>query len=402
MLGKASFPRHFGWAPVLITSNRMAGPISQDGTKVAWASRTNSPMSTRGERTTSIPPASPPDSRSPPIILPLSEQRFADSSPSPYPTQSSALGNNPQGHSPFGASDGVIPLSSDGQYNPFEMGGMYLPGVNNDADGLLTPNRETASAPAELHQIHRKITMDTPETKFSADAAPGHHDYPNQQLLGMKTHSARIQKHASQFQTTLSLQQAVEEQSQQGSHEFHLDKTAPIRALKHPPASSSTGAGGQLGNSLMGIIEEQRGQSDTPESLLEARKKGELLRAKDEDEHAPSPGQAEGAIDKPTEDPQTWGEPFKLQWIKTERLPFYRTRHLRNPWNHNREIKVSRDGIELEPSVGQALLEEWDRVVEVPPTEKVTQQAGQGGTAGGRHGRGRGRGGAGGGQRGKG
>ena len=117
---------------------------------------------------------------------------------------------------------------------------------------------------------------------------------------------------------------------------------------------------------------------------------------------APSPGQAEGAIDKPTEDPQTWGEPFKLQWIKTERLPFYRTRHLRNPWNHNREIKVSRDGIELEPSVGQALLEEWDRVVEVPPTEKVTQQAGQGGTAGGRHGRGRGRGGAGGGQRGKG
>ncbi|KZT11880.1 uncharacterized protein LAESUDRAFT_618092, partial [Laetiporus sulphureus 93-53] len=54
------------------------------------------------------------------------------------------------------------------------------------------------------------------------------------------------------------------------------------------------------------------------------------------------------------------GNPFKVQWVRTERLPFYRTRHLRNPWNHDREVKVSRDGTELEPSVGQALLDEWD------------------------------------------
>lgn len=59
--------------------------------------------------------------------------------------------------------------------------------------------------------------------------------------------------------------------------------------------------------------------------------------------------------------PETWGTPFKVQWIRTERLPFYRTRHLRNPWNHDREVKVSRDGTELEPHVGQALLDEWDK-----------------------------------------
>lgn len=249
--------------------------------------------------------------------------------------------------------------------------------------------------------------MDTPETKFSVEAVPGHHGYRNQQLFGMKTHSARIQKHAPHFQATLSLQQAVEEQSQQGSHEFHLDRSAPARALRHPPASSSTGAGGQFGNSLMGTIEEQRGQSETPEALLEAGGEGECPRVTDEEgpERAPSPSQAEGAADKRTEETQTWGEPFKLQWIKTERLPFYRTRHLRNPWNHNREIKVSRDGIELEPSVGQALLEEWDRVVDAPPTEKATLQAGQEGTGGGggrQQGRGKARGGGGGGQRGRG
>jgi hypothetical protein len=56
-----------------------------------------------------------------------------------------------------------------------------------------------------------------------------------------------------------------------------------------------------------------------------------------------------------------WGTSFKVQWIKVQRLPFHRTRHLRNPWNHDREVKVSRDGTELEPGVGQALLDEWEK-----------------------------------------
>ncbi|KAJ7643607.1 hypothetical protein FB45DRAFT_278656 [Roridomyces roridus] len=48
---------------------------------------------------------------------------------------------------------------------------------------------------------------------------------------------------------------------------------------------------------------------------------------------------------------------FALQWICTEWLPFTRTRHIRNPWNSGREVKVSRDG--TEPGGAQALLEEW-------------------------------------------
>ncbi|KAJ6557499.1 YT521-B-like domain-containing protein [Mycena capillaripes] len=54
-----------------------------------------------------------------------------------------------------------------------------------------------------------------------------------------------------------------------------------------------------------------------------------------------------------------WGQEFKLQWLCTERLPFRRTRHIRNPWNRDREVKISRDGTELETQVGHALLEEW-------------------------------------------
>ncbi|RBR04121.1 uncharacterized protein FIESC28_11627 [Fusarium coffeatum] len=59
---------------------------------------------------------------------------------------------------------------------------------------------------------------------------------------------------------------------------------------------------------------------------------------------------------------KTWGKPFKLEWLSTSRLPFYRTRGLRNPWNSNREVKIARDGTELEPSVGRRLIGLFNRV----------------------------------------
>ncbi|KAK2768776.1 YTH domain-containing protein 1 [Arachnomyces sp. PD_36] len=52
---------------------------------------------------------------------------------------------------------------------------------------------------------------------------------------------------------------------------------------------------------------------------------------------------------------QTFGKPFRIEWVCAERLPFYRTRGLRNPWNANREVKIARDGTEIEPSVGKRL-----------------------------------------------
>ncbi|KFA64185.1 hypothetical protein S40285_00873 [Stachybotrys chlorohalonatus IBT 40285] len=65
---------------------------------------------------------------------------------------------------------------------------------------------------------------------------------------------------------------------------------------------------------------------------------------------------------------QTWGKPFKLEWLSTTRLPFYRTRGLRNPWNSNREVKIARDGTELEPSVGRRLIGLFNRLQSPPPS----------------------------------
>lgn len=81
----------------------------------------------------------------------------------------------------------------------------------------------------------------------------------------------------------------------------------------------------------------------------------------EEESGSPDKGPGEGI------DGQDLGRPFKIEWISTTRLPFYRTRGLRNPWNANREVKIARDGTELEPSIGKRLVQMFHRPAHVVP-----------------------------------
>jgi hypothetical protein len=72
-------------------------------------------------------------------------------------------------------------------------------------------------------------------------------------------------------------------------------------------------------------------------------------------------GSIRSGPDSSTSEPKAWGKPFRLEWLSTARLPFYRTRGLRNPWNSNREVKIARDGTEFEPSVGRTLIGLFNR-----------------------------------------
>ncbi|TPX65916.1 hypothetical protein SpCBS45565_g04818 [Spizellomyces sp. 'palustris'] len=58
--------------------------------------------------------------------------------------------------------------------------------------------------------------------------------------------------------------------------------------------------------------------------------------------------------------PPKWGTPFKVNWMIIHPLPFSRVKHLRNAWNANKQVKVSRDGIEVETSIGKRLLQEFE------------------------------------------
>lgn len=50
-----------------------------------------------------------------------------------------------------------------------------------------------------------------------------------------------------------------------------------------------------------------------------------------------------------------YGRNFRLKWLKLCELSFNKTRHLRNPYNDNLPVKISRDCQELEPAVGDQL-----------------------------------------------
>jgi hypothetical protein len=69
--------------------------------------------------------------------------------------------------------------------------------------------------------------------------------------------------------------------------------------------------------------------------------------------------------------PQPFGKPFKITWVSTDRLPFYRTRGLRNPWNANREVKIARDGTEIEPSVGRRLTAMFGQLFPVQQPQSI-------------------------------
>ncbi|KAG6877696.1 hypothetical protein C0993_005021 [Termitomyces sp. T159_Od127] len=151
------------------------------------------------------------------------------------------------------------------------------------------------SAPAELGAVHEKINRRALSARHSTD----HH------LLIPMVRNEPV------------------------PDDFKLDPTAPVRAMRS-----------------------KRGDSPLEVVVEEAEKTG------DDATSAKDGSRGQGTIEK-REKRDDWGESFKLEWLSTEKISFQKTRHLRNPWNHNREVKVSRDGTELEPSVGRKLITDW-------------------------------------------
>ncbi|XP_022787024.1 YTH domain-containing protein 1-like isoform X2 [Stylophora pistillata] len=70
------------------------------------------------------------------------------------------------------------------------------------------------------------------------------------------------------------------------------------------------------------------------------------------------------------------GGVFKLEWLNRRELWFSKCLHLRNPWNDNKEVKICRDGQEVEPAVGEALCRLFpeDETVELNPAHHLSTE----------------------------
>ncbi|KAI0631960.1 YT521-B-like domain-containing protein [Trametes polyzona] len=292
---------------------KMAGPIMRGEERVSWASRTDSPSHRRSSAQSSQRD-SPPTGRRDPLYFSPSEQRY--------------------GESPF-------PMSPEAQSRP-------PPSASSRAAALEAIERDTLSAPAEMLQPHRNLSL-------------GHE--------GHRGHPPSFSADANVVRPVAPLI-AGRKQAATQPEEIHLDRTAPLRAVRNPqaPEAPRPREDGSLGT----VAEvDERAHADEP-----SRGKGKGKEVEGEGEGAGTgAGEGEPAEAPARDEGPVWGEPFKVEWVRTDRLPFTRTRHLRNPWNHDREVKVSRDGTELEPSVGQALLDEWDKLEEAQAQAPATPAA---------------------------
>ena len=207
--------------------------------------------------------------------------------------------------------------------SPLPLDGVHGKSATDPGSGQ--PHNHPQSAPGMFGAKYDFPSMKTPEMKYSLDQARIRPKARNQPIVH--------------------------------NDDFELDFSAPIRAMR-----SGKGKSGSRRTSL--------------HSLEKVEERAEEL-VDDVQESTFSPEQGEKAENM-------WGDCFAVEWISTERLPFHRTRQIRNPWNHDREVKVSRDGTELEPTVGQRLLDEWHRLADRQQDQLtleggVDTQAGHGG-----------------------
>ncbi|XP_046753657.1 YTH domain-containing protein 1 [Diprion similis] len=71
------------------------------------------------------------------------------------------------------------------------------------------------------------------------------------------------------------------------------------------------------------------------------------------------------------------GGVFKVDWICRKELPFTSTLHLYNPWNDGKQVKIGRDGQEIEPRVAEELCRLFpeDEGIEMTPILRKSKEA---------------------------
>ena len=336
----------------------MAGPIGKTGDRISWASRTDSQHSQNSHSpaasfTSSVPgkgsqvnetipeenEGNPPENKDGDnlgeenrmsgeerrgfMLFSPSEHRLADDSPQPVtPATQKRLANAEE------VDKGkVMPSAERNTAPPTDRRYDLIHAVPRSGD-------IPSSAPAVMGQPYRKIT---------------HSRVGN---LGSETIDPRLlRRHFPDVQLDSEAPlRAVRDQDSRKSDKAHSTR---MDADKHEHGATRTsGSGSGSGSKLREVVQAEQLESSSDEDSspgpIEAG--------------SSAPTQVEGGKERDCDDESApWGSPFKVQWIRVKKLSFTRTRHLRNPWNHEREVKVSRDGTELEPSVGQALLDEWDK-----------------------------------------
>lgn len=341
---------------------RMAGPIHKGEERVPWASRppeaSGSALSPRS-LSFDANAAADESNESPSALLRHSPRSFGSLDPEtgrhpePSPQQFISLPADSSYFTPSAehvVTESPLPAESRGgtEQNPMSKPDATLEPVNHTHDSRT----KRGSAPAALGP-HRQLTASTLSAGLSLDG------WKNDVVAKMSGQPG-IPGVAVDENFKLEIPEKAKHRGE-GHESGGSDESEEWRemALSHDDPDIS----GNGSRTILKSVAEEMGDADEDDFLptaigtgLERAISVPALHPLENDVAAPEMSRkkdggvfAAAALDRPAGE---WGESFRIEWIKTERLPFHRTKHLRNPWNHDREVKVSRDGTELEPTVG--------------------------------------------------
>lgn len=232
---------------------------------------------------------------------------------------------------------------------------------------LLTPNAPLQESPGPVSPNSPLVSKSTRRVNVHADSAPPEMSEPFRRI---SLNASPV--HASTFEEKPT---------------FQLDWKAPLRAVRAQDAAVE-----HPSNSIPSekpTVDEDPTNRSTNISVGQVSPSSSGMRpqANPVQRHA---GSDPGGVSDRAYSPASrvgWGTSFPVMWIRVQPLSFTKTRHLRNPWNADREVKVSRDGTELEPNVGRQLLAQWDEIPTTPPdTSQHTKKGAHPRSAGNRRG----------------
>lgn len=203
-------------------------------------------------------------------------------------------------------------------------------------------DRPAMSSAVRCDPLCNRLTSLLQETNPDLDPGSGHH--------------AAASKHSQSCPDLVSRKPATEDSA------LSPKTVSPIHAMPNAPFSTCEGPMHEVLTTPTSKGAIDFGERDVGKGGRDPHNQRHTFETDQTDNDTlsvPGPDSQSSMLDLPS---GSEGHKFALAWISTVPVPFGLTRDLRNPWKANLPIKVSRDGTELEPSVGRQLLVKWRKM----------------------------------------
>jgi hypothetical protein len=261
----------------------------------------DSPRSSNGSRSGLAKPTSGGNSRTAGLLSPRGADIQEDDEGIPPTTRSFRLSSTD-------STNAAIAMSSPGEMTP--------------GDELISPTdlfRWNQTAP---HPGHNRISV------------------PGDPMRAMTFDTKAL----ARIRAEEALKQEIAAKAKADADDFELDQDAALNAQRMSPTKEMNSVGGVSRKDMVSSDE-----SNAPAAVKAHRQSAVVPDGGDNAKNSNDKNDVTTTEAVANSSSIADQHDFKIEWIRVGDLSFSAIKHLRNPWNQDKEVKVSRDGTELEP-----------------------------------------------------